>query len=459
MFVRPQLVDTHISRKLRALRPWQMPPSPLHGAPARVAPPQMLFSTKSNREPATPAPPPRIPATNVVRRDLAAYLALAAFVSAVPAVDWIGLGGANVGNIARLLYFEVVAVGTVYLGVKRQDLGDASLISDKSAALAPVFASVALGGLYFLIKYTDLNPATIYQFTACLFAFLATSELLEPLLGLAAAGELGAPATEEFDEEREAEIMKGGALPALAVSLALVATYLQGPVSASGALSIPVFAALNNCLGWGIAMVSLGVLTLESFTAAAALLLGLFFYDAFFVFKSDVMVTVATKIEAPARFLFKALREAGDGRYPFSVLGLGDVIVPGAFVSLMREFDQDQLGAAAVITKPKARTRGATALPASRADRSTDANVYFDTALRAYALGLATTFVANYVSKAGQPALVYIVPSLLIATLGTAALRDELPLLLGYTSTRAEAAKRELEAWKADRKARKDAKS
>ena len=39
-----------------------------------------------------------------------------------------------------------------------------------------------------------------------------------------------------------------------------------------------------------IALASLGVLALESFVAAAGLLLGLFFYDAFFVFKSDVML-------------------------------------------------------------------------------------------------------------------------------------------------------------------------
>ena len=39
----------------------------------------------------------------------------------------------------------------------------------------------------------------------------------------------------------------------------------------------------------------------------AGLLTGLFLYDAFFVFKSDVMLTVATQIEAPAKFLFAAV--------------------------------------------------------------------------------------------------------------------------------------------------------
>ena len=49
------------------------------------------------------------------------------------------------------------------------------------------------------------------------------------------------------------------------------------------------------------------------------------------------MVTVATQIEAPVKLLLAALRDAGDGRYPFSVLGLGDIVVPGAFVSIMYE--------------------------------------------------------------------------------------------------------------------------
>ena len=45
-----------------------------------------------------------------------------------------------------------------------------------------------------------------------------------------------------------------------------------------------------------MAVVSLGQLALESFVAGASLLVGLFFYDAISVFKSDAMMTVATKV-------------------------------------------------------------------------------------------------------------------------------------------------------------------
>lgn len=150
--------------------------------------------------------------------------------------------------------------------------------------------------------------------------------------------------------------------------------------------------------------------------------------------------TVATQIEAPAKFLFAAVREAGDTRYPFSVLGLGDVVVPGAFVSLLREVDTDGLEGG----RPTAES-DAPGLP------------YFHAGLSAYAVGLCTTFVANYVTKAGQPALVYIVPSLLLATGANAFARGELQPLLEYKSTRAAAAKEAREAWKAEREAAREA--
>lgn len=85
------------------------------------------------------------------------------------------------------------------------------------------------------------------------------------------------------------------------------------------------------------------------------------------------------------------MREAGDTRYPFSVLGLGDVVVPGAFVSLLRQVDIDGLEADTGGAKPAAKT--------SEVDF-----VYFYAGVGAYAAGLAATFVANYVTKAGQPA-------------------------------------------------------
>jgi minor histocompatibility antigen H13 len=370
-----------------------------------------------------------------------------AFVAAVPAIEWNAIGGADLANAVRLGYFTILALGSVYLGVRRQDLGDASPVSGRNAALAPLFAGAVLGGLYFLIKYSTLNPALLYQFFGCLFALLATSEVLQPFLGLALSGNL--LDEEALSDEQETDMMSRGSPAALAIAACLVVGYLQGNTGADppGTLPLTTFAALNNLLGWGITMGSLGVIALESFAAAAFLLVGLFGYDAFFVFKSDIMVTVATQVEAPAKFLFAAMRESGDTRYPFSILGLGDVVVPGAFISLMREVDRGAVARVPARARPRAPSKGVVVgeskgkAELDRGDRGWDSNRYFYSGIASYGAGLLLCFAANYITKTGQPALVYIVPSLLITACGLASSRGELAQLTAFESPRAAAAK------------------
>ena len=48
-------------------------------------------------------------------------------------------------------------------------------------------------------------------------------------------------------------------------------------------------------IAWALGMVSLGAISLGSFQTGAILLAGLFCYDIFWVFGTDVMMTVATK--------------------------------------------------------------------------------------------------------------------------------------------------------------------
>ena len=69
----------------------------------------------------------------------------------------------------------------------------------------------------------------------------------------------------------------------------------------------------------------------------ALLLTLLFFYDIFFVFGTDVMVTVATSIDAPIKLQFPKDLTADPPKY--SILGLGDIVIPGIFVSLCLRFD------------------------------------------------------------------------------------------------------------------------
>lgn len=95
---------------------------------------------------------------------------------------------------------------------------------------------------------------------------------------------------------------------------------------------------------------------------------------------------MAKNFDAPIKLLFpRPLLEAG-GKRPFSMLGLGDIVIPGIFVALILRYD----------VANSFRTK------------------YFQSAFGGYVLGLATTIVVMNVFNAAQPALLYIVPSVLI---------------------------------------------
>ena len=163
------------------------------------------------------------------------------------------------------------------------------------------------------------------------------------------------------------------------------------------------------------------------------------------------MLTVATKIEAPVKIIFSGAIIPSDGRYPFSVLGLGDILAPGVFISLLRQFDLERW---------YDHDRKEQELDSSPLEKSLDLYVdaetpYFISSMVAYASGLGLTFVAVALTGKGQPALFYIVPALLVASFGTAVYRGELETLLAFKGSRAVAAKKARDDWKEARKERR----
>ena len=79
---------------------------------------------------------------------------------------------------------------------------------------------------------------------------------------------------------------------------------------------------------------------LANFKVGLLLLWFLFFYDIFWVYGTDVMVTVAKKLDIPIKLLFPYLNNEGVEK--FSMLGLGDIVIPGIFVALCLKFDIDR---------------------------------------------------------------------------------------------------------------------
>jgi len=52
----------------------------------------------------------------------------------------------------------------------------------------------------------------------------------------------------------------------------------------------------SNCECLGTALLAISIVKVKNFAVACALLCGLFVYDVYFVFGTDIMMTVATKV-------------------------------------------------------------------------------------------------------------------------------------------------------------------
>ena len=88
--------------------------------------------------------------------------------------------------------------------------------------------------------------------------------------------------------------------------------------------------ALSNLLGEAFAISAISMLSLDSFKTGMIMLSGLFFYDIFWVFGTEVMVSVAKSFDAPIKLLFP--RDIFAEKYQLALLGLGDIVVPGTLI-------------------------------------------------------------------------------------------------------------------------------
>ncbi|CAN0066087.1 unnamed protein product [Pylaiella littoralis] len=381
-------------------------------------------------------------------------------------------------KFASFVYFGLLAVSTVYLGAKRQDIPDEARnpITMQQALGAPIAASASLFGVFAILKYTDISVGVAYQLLTTFLAVLASVSVLPPILrkalpesvvNLPVSAPLDAALAKAFPqtwEDDDQPLLDFTELAVLLSAISAAFVYVNPEVGLSAKFLIP------NVFAWCIGMQSIGLISISSFPAAAILLAGLFCYDIFWVFGTEVMMTVATKIEAPVKFLFPSFTDPTKA-YPFSVLGLGDIVIPATFCTLMRSFDkqlegakQAEAAAARALAEKvsgknpvalwldsflgtpvaKKTSGSASTAPAAAGTAATAAaeitgvggsgRSYFDNSVAAYALGLGLCFSVNFISKSGQPALLYLNPALLGSAFATALLNGngELQELLAF---------------------------
>ncbi|XP_062871895.1 minor histocompatibility antigen H13 isoform X2 [Trichomycterus rosablanca] len=168
----------------------------------------------------------------------------------------------------------------------------------------------------------------------------------------------------------------------------------------------------NNLFGLAFALNGVELLHLNNVSTGCILLGGLFVYDVFWVFGTNVMVTVAKSFEAPIKLVFpQDLLERGLGASNFAMLGLGDIVIPGIFIALLLRFD--------VSLKKNTRT-------------------YFYTSFLAYIFGLGLTIFVMHTFKHAQPALLYLVPACVGFPVVVALLKGELTELFRYEESSPE---------------------
>lgn len=277
-------------------------------------------------------------------------------------------------------------------------------MTKKDAAMFPIMASCALFALYIIFKlfskeYINLLLTGYFFF----LGVLALTHLLSPVIGkLVPAAIPNIPFHIMFKqgEGDNAQYIIDYRFSTYDV-VSLAACSLVGAW-----YLLQKHWVANNLFGLAFAVNAVELLHLNNVVTGCILLCGLFFYDIFWVFGTDVMVTVAKSFEAPIKLVFpQDLLTNGLSASNFAMLGLGDIVIPGIFIALLLRFDHS--------LKRKTKT-------------------YFHATIIAYFLGLMATIFVMHVFKHAQPALLYLVPACVGTPLALALVKGDLTILFKY---------------------------
>ena len=240
---------------------------------------------------------------------------------------------------------------------------------------------------------------------------------------------------------------------------------------------------LTNLLGFSFSYSALQLMSPTTFWTGTLVLTSLFFYDIYFVFFTPLMITVATKLDIPVKLLFPRPPAVNDDpdKKSLSMLGLGDVVLPGIMIGLALRFDlylfylkkqrrhqidlKDGSDGQSAELKPastghpqanvtkedktahpseevvKATYRSATGRWGERYWLGSKATLeggsfpktYFHASVVGYIIGMTCTLGVMHVYQHGQPALLYLVPAVLCSLWGTALFRGEIKTMWAYT--------------------------
>lgn len=300
-------------------------------------------------------------------------------------------------------------------------------MTQKDAAMFPLIASCALFGLYLFFQFFSKEHInlllSVYFFVLGIFAL---THMVSPIVtkhipaNLIPLHHFHLRLTEgPGDNDAKTEVVSYDFsthdLVMLAVSTVIGIWYFMKKHWVA-----------NNLFGLAFAINGVELLHLNNVMTGCILLGGLFFYDIFWVFGTNVMVTVAKSFEAPIKLVFpQDLLENGFEAKNMAMLGLGDIVIPGIFVALLLRYDRSL---------------------------NRNSHFYFYTTFIAYVAGLAFTIGIMHWYKHAQPALLYLVPACLGAPIFMALVRGDIKSMFKYADHPEEEDKKDEDEKKKDNK-------
>jgi minor histocompatibility antigen H13 len=389
-------------------------------------------------------------------------------------------------------------------------------LSPRDAIVLPITAGAVLGGLYWLIKQYGADPINLilgWYFSG--IGIFSVGKILNDAAALvlsvlfptffAHKGKL----YKVDDKERKAVTTGGeqgsrdsplpGALGLIPLPRTVnnylwtlrsapsqkyaFVTYIKGVLDVNGPVTLLNVAAglgslaaisynhfidkpwwLTNLQGFAVSYTALQVMSPTTFATGSLILTGLFFYDIWAVFFTPLMVTVAKNLDQPIKLLFPRPDQPGaEGKPPvksYSMLGLGDIVLPGLMIGLALRFDlhmyylkKQRIAAKSAKDSNdgddviKADYHNVTGLWGSRVwtfglDRSllpqsistaAFSKPYFIASLVGYVAGMIATLLVMSIWQHAQPALLYLVPGVLTSIWSTALIRGEVQQMWAYT--------------------------
>ena len=400
-------------------------------------------------------------------------------------------------------------------------------MSPSDAILLPLLAGATLAGLYFSIKWLE-DPAilnTILNWYFSVFGVLALARFLTDCMGTITSFMLPSMYTSEnqtwqIDRKKKKAVSdsshpreRGSPLPGRLALLPLpqaftvlvwkirdlpyqklqIRIFIRNIAYANvkiGPQSVTCFLIayaaqiyynvvdkpwwLTNALGFSMAYNALQMISPTDSWTGTLILCALFVYDIYFVFFTPLMVTVATKLDIPAKLLFPRPSGPSDdpAKQAMSMLGLGDIILPGMMIGFALRFDL-YLFYLRKQTRKEAKDPSTSDSSANaKSSNGEDANyvmekdkwypatggwgekfwtsrqaivtserfhgtifpkTYFHASIIGYVVGMLATLCVMQIFGHAQPALLYLVPGVLGALWGTALAKGDVKTLWAFS--------------------------